>query len=633
MKKISNEEGIVNTNLELGKVYLDDFEPRNLKISPFNDISAEINKSIIKSFNGEPTKVDNFIFTNSGREALSLALSTYNLKSNDVVSIITTTQNYYVSSCVTNVVSKYCNWDRAISNKTNLILVINEFGFPLKNNIKEIINSGLPIIEDSVYNFPLDYLGNEISIHADFIVHSLSKVFPIKSGGILINNCEFNFKYSGIETESSRELKILYDYYSKKIELIRSKKIFLYKTVESLLQKNGARSRFQINAFALPGVYLFSLDKEIELEILKSNLVSMGIECSVFYGENVFFLPINHNMTKQDISFMIDLFDHYLSRLISNNSLNYNATNGSISHLISRQFPFNNNKFHSYHSRLVDSVINYKDFLNQTNFYIAIKEGNSFNSYYTPFSFSNILLFKKKLLYPTLNQIVSDLVNKNVKSLELTLPPQILINNYENMIQNLIDYGFIVKYTDQTSIIPLNEYENFNEYFNLLKKSVKYDFKRAQKSSLEFTIINKDQASKLYQTILKNKVQNNYGITLSGSHFEDIIKESLLDFDSFAIMHNNIIIAGAFCVRYDDVAFLVTWGDDIKYRKYTPMTYLAIKIIEYYFDRVSYWDLGVSSTKGGEAKNSLLQFKSKFLSHNFIKHTLEIDFTKEIDND
>lgn len=122
------------------------------RISPFRtaDISINYNlpdSDLIDEYFKERFKGYGFKYTYNGRAALNLALSRYQLQSDEIVSVFTTSGNLYISSCVTNEIEKICKWSRNIEESTKIILVIHEFGYPFQR-IKELSKHGLPIIED-----------------------------------------------------------------------------------------------------------------------------------------------------------------------------------------------------------------------------------------------------------------------------------------------------------------------------------------------------------------------------------------------------------------------------------------------------------------------------------------------------
>ena len=51
--------------------------------------------------------IENWKFTTNGRHAIEEALKNYNLSSSDIITILTTSQNFYISSCVTKTIEKF----------------------------------------------------------------------------------------------------------------------------------------------------------------------------------------------------------------------------------------------------------------------------------------------------------------------------------------------------------------------------------------------------------------------------------------------------------------------------------------------------------------------------------------------
>ena len=98
------------------------------RISPFTTehiaSNAELPQSdfVIDYFNKRFGK-DNWQYTYNGREAIKLALETYDLAPTDLITILTTSNNFYISSCVTKEIEKTCRWNREIVPETKIIFV------------------------------------------------------------------------------------------------------------------------------------------------------------------------------------------------------------------------------------------------------------------------------------------------------------------------------------------------------------------------------------------------------------------------------------------------------------------------------------------------------------------------------
>src|SRR5262249_22972883 len=104
------------------------------KISPFTTSDLAFNRNLpfsdkIDGYFRERFVGRRFIYCESGRQALHLALQHLGLADRDVVTILTTTGNFYVSGCVTREIERFCRWSRQIEPDTKALLVNHEFGF------------------------------------------------------------------------------------------------------------------------------------------------------------------------------------------------------------------------------------------------------------------------------------------------------------------------------------------------------------------------------------------------------------------------------------------------------------------------------------------------------------------------
>jgi len=171
----------------------DIFMRPSYRISPFStsdisrlqDLKCSLNTSHLLSdfFGGLEFKL-----TESGRMAIEIALEEIGVKKQDLVSIVTTSNNYYVSGCVTSAIEKHCRWNRAIVPETAVIFVIHEFGC-LYKTVKSLKKYGVPIIEDYAHSFASRYTGSERfgdRLIGDYAVFSFPKFIPVQFGGAVV---------------------------------------------------------------------------------------------------------------------------------------------------------------------------------------------------------------------------------------------------------------------------------------------------------------------------------------------------------------------------------------------------------------------------------------------------------------
>lgn len=285
------------------------------RISPFTTehISKNINlpalNNIDSYFNDRFGK-DKYIYTKSGRDGINKVLVELNLEKEDIITIFTTSNNFYISGCVTKEIEKHCKWSRQIEENTKVIFINHEFGFPYEDLI-DLKKYNLPIIEDCAHSFFSNNSANNVGKIGDYVIYSLPKFFPIQFGGILLSNINSNIKQDISEEEESYIKKVL-SFYINGLQDIKSKRISNYKYLEEKLSKLGFKSRFKLEEYHCPGVYLFETTN-VDLNKMKVFLQEHGVECSVFYGEESFFIPLNQSLGIDDLDYIYTLIKYHIS--------------------------------------------------------------------------------------------------------------------------------------------------------------------------------------------------------------------------------------------------------------------------------------------------------------------------------
>ncbi|MFD1316849.1 DegT/DnrJ/EryC1/StrS family aminotransferase [Namhaeicola litoreus] len=294
------------------------------RIGPFRTIDLSINTNLIFS-----SEIDNYFdnrfgsfnysYHYRGRKAFYLALSQYNLQKDDEVAIITTSQNTYISGCVTVEIEKFCNWSREINEKTKIIFVNHEFGFPYEDlaNLKQY---GLPIIEDCAHSFYSESTNKTIGKIGDFVIYSFPKMFPLQIGGLLVSNCGIKFKKDDFldKGELNYIKSVLSRYFPDKREVLK-KRIHNYNLLMNKFSDLGFKPRFELQSGYVPGVFMFKVpDENIDLIKLRKHVEIHGIECSVFYGERAFFVPVHQNLNDFDIDYIYFTIQNFVNETEKN---------------------------------------------------------------------------------------------------------------------------------------------------------------------------------------------------------------------------------------------------------------------------------------------------------------------------
>ena len=256
-----------------------------------------------------------YIYTENGRKAINLALSQLNLEKDDVVTILTTSGNFYISGCVTAEIEKFCKWSREILPGTKVIFVNHEFGFPYPG-LKELKEYNLPIIEDLANTFFSKDKHGETGLVGDYIIYSFPKIFPLQVGGLLVandlNNVRKEYK---VDEELLRHIKnVLSKYIGSEKEIV-TKRVENYNFLKEKFAELGFEERFKVAEGTIPGVFMFKTeDRNIDLPELKKHFYAHGVQCSVFYGEEAFFIPVHQALAKEDMDYFVEVMRSFMKK-------------------------------------------------------------------------------------------------------------------------------------------------------------------------------------------------------------------------------------------------------------------------------------------------------------------------------
>lgn len=290
------------------------------RISPFKTEHLTINEQLptddfaVTYFNNRFGE-GNWHYTYNGRVAIQLALEKYHLAKNDLVTILTTSQNFYISSCVTKEIESVCQWNREIVPETKLIFINHEFGYP-HLEMEKIVATGLPIIEDCCTTFFSQDESRKVGHYGDFSVYSFPKFFPIQIGGLIVNNTNKTLSESHRLHQNEKEYlqNVLSHYLQKEAEILNSRREN-WEYAVSLFSKLGLTTRFEQQSSSVPSALVLKNNGSIkDLNALKSFLNNQGIQNSVFYGEDAFFIPIHQSLTITDLDYFYNVISFFINQ-------------------------------------------------------------------------------------------------------------------------------------------------------------------------------------------------------------------------------------------------------------------------------------------------------------------------------
>lgn len=292
------------------------------RIGPFTTKDVSVNYLLNQNADIDISYCQNYIqkrfgqnqfLTINGREAIHLALKTYNLVKEDVVTILTTSQNFYISSCVTREIEKFCKWNREITSETKVVFVNHEFGY-IYPEMEYLGSLGLPVIEDCCTTFFSQDGQWKVGKYGDFAFYSFPKFFPIQIGGLLVSNQNKPLGFaSSLQPEASQYIqKVLSQYLLLEDNILEKRKaIFDYSIAQ--FKNLGFTERFERNELTVPTAMMLNNNGIIkDLPALKTHLWNHGIQSSVFYGEDAFFIPCHQSLSEEDIQYFYSVISHFI---------------------------------------------------------------------------------------------------------------------------------------------------------------------------------------------------------------------------------------------------------------------------------------------------------------------------------
>ncbi len=289
----------------------------NFKIVPFleSDIAANrklYNGSDLDSYFTRKFPYHRLLYTERGRSGIPEILRALKLQKEAVVTILTTTNNFYISSCVTREIETICRWSRSITKETKAILVNHEFGYCYED-LTALKQYGLPIIEDFAHSFSAQNSTNTQGTIGDFLIFSFSKFFPIQIGGALLYRPNYNIAET-INSHVKCYIKNIVGSHLKDIKTIEQKRLENYFYLKKLFDTLNCYVYFQPTKGFVPAVFMFRPPEHVDLLKLKEFMNAQGVESSVFYGEHAYFIPSHQNFSKEDLFFFYTLVKYFLQQ-------------------------------------------------------------------------------------------------------------------------------------------------------------------------------------------------------------------------------------------------------------------------------------------------------------------------------
>ena len=248
---------------------------------------------------------DNFVFCPKAREGIVIVLKELNLQPNDVVTILTTTGSPYISGCVTKAIEQVCKWSRNIEPTTKVLFVNHEFGYSY-NDVTSLKKYNLPIIEDCAHSFFTE--SPDIGIVGDYVIYSLPKPFSIQLGGVIKYKDTITYK---CPDDIIQYIKSALEPQIDEVNQMIDKRFENYDYYLKTLKGLGIKPYFKMKKGDVPGAFMFTWPRCKDYRKLKALMNDNGIDSSVFFGNDAYFVPVHHNVSKNEIEYICNIIKFF----------------------------------------------------------------------------------------------------------------------------------------------------------------------------------------------------------------------------------------------------------------------------------------------------------------------------------
>ncbi|TDT58935.1 hypothetical protein DFO53_0482 [Enterobacter sp. AG5470] len=292
----------------------DEFMKPSYRISPFSTASIAQNHDLPSATGDEQFFAErhpgyNQYYLLKARHGITLALTNLGLSKTDHVTVLTTTGNLYVSGCVTKAIEAVCQWNRELSNNTRAIVVIHEFG-TVYAGMDKLYQFGVPVIEDFAHSFNS---ASAVSGRSDFVIYSFPKYFPIQYGGLILSR-EALSNRPEIDAQQEEYVRRVVSAHIQNVGKYAQTRWKNYQYLLSQFAKFSCTPRFEFSDAETPSVFMFCPPEGIDLIALKTFMQGHGIECSVFYGEHAFFIPLHDRLQQADLDYFVFVYNEFIKQ-------------------------------------------------------------------------------------------------------------------------------------------------------------------------------------------------------------------------------------------------------------------------------------------------------------------------------
>jgi hypothetical protein len=259
-----------------------------------------------------------------------------------------------------------------------------------------------------------------------------------------------------------------------------------------------------------------------------------------------------------------------------------------------------------------DLILAYISFLKKDYTYISPITG----AYGGPIVLGNNCSHAIKYLLSNIAHFIS--LSYQIKNISITLPPS-------NRLDEKYDFNLLFKETGWELLNKdINYYINIDEnktLINYLDKTKRKVIRRIERENMSFKEEPHSNLMNIYEIIKQNRIDNNIPMTMDLDSLADISKYLKHAILLFSINDHDVPISSAICLKINpEYLYVFYWGELTKYRKSSPVTYLAYCLYNYCKkNNIHTLDIGTAS-KNSILNTGLAEFKRRLgftVSHKY----------------
>lgn len=196
-----------------------------------------------------------------------------------------------------------------------------------------------------------------------------------------------------------------------------------------------------------------------------------------------------------------------------------------------------------------------------------------------------------------------------IKNISIKLPPSCRLDEKYDLNLLFKDTGWKQLNKDINYHINIDKNKTLINYLDKTKRKV---IRRIERENMSFTEVPHSKLVDIYEIIRQNRIDNNIPMTMDLDSLIDLSNSFRHAILLFSINDHDVPISSAICLKLNpQYLYVFYWGELTKYRKKSPVTYLAYCLYDYCKkNNIKILDIGTAS-QDSILNDGLAEFKRR----------------------